>query len=61
MLAAEWRSIEHMDEAVAVWTGQVLVMQAPAPARAMSPGKNLRRRRGRPPTADHRPFAEKCW
>jgi hypothetical protein len=38
MLVAEWRSIEHMDEAVAVWTGQVLVMQAPAPGAGHEPG-----------------------
>jgi sugar lactone lactonase YvrE len=31
LLAAEWRGIEHVDEAVAARTGQVLVTQAPAP------------------------------
>jgi len=31
LLAAEWRGIEHVDEAVAARTGQVLVMKAPAP------------------------------
>jgi sugar lactone lactonase YvrE len=30
LLAAEWRGIEHVDEAVAARTGQVLVMPAPA-------------------------------
>jgi sugar lactone lactonase YvrE len=31
LLAAEWRGIEHVDEAVAARTGQVLMTQAPAP------------------------------
>jgi sugar lactone lactonase YvrE len=31
LLAAEWRGIEHVDEAVAARTGQVLTVQAPAP------------------------------
>jgi hypothetical protein len=31
LLAAEWRGIKHVNEAVAARTGQVLVMQAPAP------------------------------
>jgi sugar lactone lactonase YvrE len=31
LLAAEWRGIEHVDEAVAARTGQVLVTKAPAP------------------------------
>jgi sugar lactone lactonase YvrE len=31
VLAAEWRGIEHVDEAIADRTGQVLVMEAPAP------------------------------
>jgi len=31
LLAAEWRGIEHVDEAVAARAGQVLVMQAPGP------------------------------
>jgi sugar lactone lactonase YvrE len=31
LLAAEWRGIEHVDEAVAARTGQVLVSPAPAP------------------------------
>jgi sugar lactone lactonase YvrE len=32
LLAAEWRGIEHVDEAVAARTGQVLVARAPAPS-----------------------------
>jgi sugar lactone lactonase YvrE len=31
LLANEWRGIEHVDEAVAARTGQVLVSPAPAP------------------------------
>ena len=31
LLAAEWRGIEHVDEAVAARTGQVLIADAPAP------------------------------
>ena len=31
LLAAEWRGIEHVDEALAARTGQVLVTKAPAP------------------------------
>lgn len=31
LLAAEWRGVEHVDEAVAARTGQVLVVPAPAP------------------------------
>ncbi len=31
LLAAEWRGIEHVNEAVAARTGQVLVSQAPVP------------------------------
>ena len=31
LLAAEWRGIEHVDEAVAARTGQVLITRAPAP------------------------------
>jgi sugar lactone lactonase YvrE len=31
LLAAEWRGIEHVDEAVAARTGQVLITTAPAP------------------------------
>jgi hypothetical protein len=31
LLAAEWRGIEHVDEAVAARTGQVLITKAPAP------------------------------
>jgi sugar lactone lactonase YvrE len=31
LLAAEWRGIEHVDEAVAARTGQVLIIRAPAP------------------------------
>lgn len=31
LLAAEWRGIEHVDEVVAARTGQVLVVEAPAP------------------------------
>jgi sugar lactone lactonase YvrE len=31
LLAAEWRGIEHVDEAVAARTGQVLMTTAPAP------------------------------
>jgi hypothetical protein len=31
LLAAEWRGLKHVNEAVAARTGQVLVMQAPAP------------------------------
>ncbi len=31
LLAAEWRGIEHVDEAVASRTGQVLITRAPAP------------------------------
>jgi hypothetical protein len=34
LLAAGWRGIKHVNEAVAARTGQVLVMQAPVPARA---------------------------
>ncbi len=30
LLAAGWRGIKHVNEAVAARTGQVLVMQAPA-------------------------------
>jgi sugar lactone lactonase YvrE len=30
LLAAEWRGIEHVDEAIAARTGQVLIAQAPA-------------------------------
>ncbi|HEX4623481.1 MAG TPA: hypothetical protein VH231_03435 [Solirubrobacteraceae bacterium] len=31
LLAAEWRDIEHVDEAVAARTGQVLPTKAPSP------------------------------
>ena len=31
LLANEWRGIEHVDEAVAARTGQVLIIKAPAP------------------------------
>jgi len=31
LLAAEWRGVERVDEAVAARTGQVLITQAPAP------------------------------
>ena len=31
LLAAEWRGIEHVDEAVAARSGQVLITKAPAP------------------------------
>jgi hypothetical protein len=31
LLAAGWRGIKHVNEAVAARTGQVLVMEAPAP------------------------------
>ena len=31
LLAADWRGIEHVDEAVAARTGQVLTAKAPAP------------------------------
>jgi sugar lactone lactonase YvrE len=31
LLAAEWRGVEHVDEAIAARTGQVLVAKAPAP------------------------------
>jgi sugar lactone lactonase YvrE len=31
LLAAEWRGIEHVDEAIAARTGQVLITEAPAP------------------------------
>lgn len=31
LLAAEWRGIEHVDEALAARTGQVLIAEAPAP------------------------------
>ena len=31
LLAAEWRGVEHVDEAVAARTGQVLLTKAPAP------------------------------
>jgi sugar lactone lactonase YvrE len=31
LLAAEWRGIEQVDEAISARTGQVLVTQAPAP------------------------------
>jgi hypothetical protein len=31
LLAAEWRGIEHVDEAVAARTGQVLITEARAP------------------------------
>ena len=31
LLAADWRGTEHVDEAVAARTGQVLITQAPAP------------------------------
>jgi sugar lactone lactonase YvrE len=31
LLAAEWRGIEHVDEAVAARTGQILFTRAPAP------------------------------
>jgi len=31
LLAAEWRGIEHVDEAVAARTGQVLITKAPTP------------------------------
>ena len=30
-LAAEWRGVEHVDEAVAARTGQVLLTKAPSP------------------------------
>ncbi len=31
LLANEWRGIEHVDEALAARTGQVLITEAPAP------------------------------
>jgi len=31
LLAAEWRGVEHVDEAVAARTGQVLLTKAPSP------------------------------
>jgi sugar lactone lactonase YvrE len=31
LLAAEWRGIEHVEEAIAARTGQVLITKAPAP------------------------------
>jgi hypothetical protein len=31
LLAAEWRGIEHVDEVVAARTGQVQIVEAPAP------------------------------
>jgi sugar lactone lactonase YvrE len=31
MMASEWRGLEHVDEAIADRTGQVLVIEAPAP------------------------------
>ena len=31
LLSAEWGGIKHVNEAVPARTGQVLVMQAPAP------------------------------
>lgn len=31
LLAAEWRGVEHVDEAIAARTGQVLITEAPAP------------------------------
>lgn len=31
MLAADWRGIEHVDEAMAARTGQILIAEAPAP------------------------------
>jgi hypothetical protein len=31
LLPAEWRGLKHVNETVAARTGQVLVMQAPAP------------------------------
>jgi sugar lactone lactonase YvrE len=31
LLAAQWRGIEHVDEAVAARTGQILITKAPAP------------------------------
>jgi sugar lactone lactonase YvrE len=31
LLAAEWRGIEHVEEAIAARTGQVLFTRAPAP------------------------------
>ncbi len=31
LLSAEWRGIEHVDEAIAARTGQVLITEAPAP------------------------------
>jgi len=35
LLADEWRCIKHVNEAVAARTGQVLVMQAPAPGASL--------------------------
>ena len=32
LLAAEWRGTEHLDEALAARTGQVLITKAPVPA-----------------------------
>ena len=32
LLAAEWRGIERVDEAVAAGTGQILMTKAPAPS-----------------------------
>jgi predicted enzyme related to lactoylglutathione lyase len=32
LLAAEWRGIERVDEAVAARTGQILMTKAPAPS-----------------------------
>ena len=31
LLAAEWRGTDHVDEAIAARTGQVLITKAPAP------------------------------
>jgi SMP-30/Gluconolactonase/LRE-like region len=38
LLAAKWRGIEHVDEALAARTGQVLITKAPAPRPAPDPG-----------------------
>jgi len=38
LLAADWRGTEHVDEAIAPRTGQVLITKAPAPAALWSYG-----------------------
>jgi hypothetical protein len=32
LAAAEWRGIEHLDDALAACTGQILIANAPVPA-----------------------------